>query len=153
MIVRDAEAVRVALVPADASGGGRWSLLGQSFGGFCAVSPRRPAGQVLAGMPFGQEQRAHDSSAEHGQPTSCGHSWLPMPAGARLVQVSYLSTAPEALSEVLLTGGLPPGLTQPCSAEAAYMSLYRCSLVSGRSRCSWPNLSFSESGVCTAEAL
>ena len=55
---------------------------------------------------------------------------------ARLVQVSYLSTAPEALSEVLLTGGLPPGLTQPCSAEAAYMSLYRCSLVSGRSRCS-----------------
>ena len=57
VIVRDAEAVRVALVPADASGGGRWSLLGQSFGGFCAVSPRRPAGQVLAGMPFGQEQR------------------------------------------------------------------------------------------------
>lgn len=36
-IVRDAEAVRMAMVPSDAPGGGRWTLLGQSFGGFCAV--------------------------------------------------------------------------------------------------------------------
>jgi hypothetical protein len=36
-IVRDAEAVRMVLVPPDAPGGGKWSLLGQSFGGFCAV--------------------------------------------------------------------------------------------------------------------
>jgi hypothetical protein len=36
-IVRDAEAVRMAMVPPDAPGGGRWTLLGQSFGGFCAV--------------------------------------------------------------------------------------------------------------------
>lgn len=36
-IVRDAEAVRMSMVPPDAPGGGRWTLLGQSFGGFCAV--------------------------------------------------------------------------------------------------------------------
>ena len=51
-IVRDAECLRRAL------GVERWSLLGQSFGGLCAVS--------------------------------------------------YLSLAPEALREVLITGGLPP---------------------------------------------
>ena len=33
-IVRDCEAIRKALLP----GGGRWSILGQSFGGFCAVT-------------------------------------------------------------------------------------------------------------------
>ncbi len=36
-IVRDAEAVRMAMVPPDAPGGGRWTLLGQSFGGFCVA--------------------------------------------------------------------------------------------------------------------
>jgi len=51
-IVRDAEAVREAL------GVERWSVLGQSFGGLCAVT--------------------------------------------------YLSTAPQALREVLIAGGLPP---------------------------------------------
>jgi pimeloyl-ACP methyl ester carboxylesterase len=51
-IVRDAELLRAAL------GGDRWSVLGQSFGGFCALR--------------------------------------------------YLSAAPEALREVLFTGGLPP---------------------------------------------
>jgi hypothetical protein len=35
--VRDAEAIRAVLVPPDAPGGGCWTLLGQSFGGFCAV--------------------------------------------------------------------------------------------------------------------
>jgi pimeloyl-ACP methyl ester carboxylesterase len=53
-IVRDAEAFRRALLGPD----GRWTVLGQSFGGFCAVS--------------------------------------------------YLSSAPEHLDTVLLTGGLPP---------------------------------------------
>ena len=33
----DAEALRQAMVPLDAPGGGRWTLLGQSYGGFCAV--------------------------------------------------------------------------------------------------------------------
>lgn len=36
-IVRDAEIVRKALVPRD-NHGGRWSLLGQSFGGFCCMT-------------------------------------------------------------------------------------------------------------------
>lgn len=36
-IVRDAEIVRQALVPGN-NNGGRWSLLGQSFGGFCALT-------------------------------------------------------------------------------------------------------------------
>jgi pimeloyl-ACP methyl ester carboxylesterase len=53
-IVRDAEAFRQALLGPQ----GRWRVLGQSFGGFCAVT--------------------------------------------------YLSTAPEHLDSVLLTGGLPP---------------------------------------------
>lgn len=36
-IVRDAEVVRKALVPPE-SYGGRWSLLGQSYGGFCCTT-------------------------------------------------------------------------------------------------------------------
>jgi len=35
--VRDAEIVRAALVPKDTLGG-RWTILGQSFGGFCCVT-------------------------------------------------------------------------------------------------------------------
>jgi hypothetical protein len=35
--VADAELVRKALVPRD-NNEGRWSILGQSFGGFCAVT-------------------------------------------------------------------------------------------------------------------
>lgn len=58
-IVRDCEAIRRELVGDD----GRWSVLGQSFGGFCAVH--------------------------------------------------YLSTAPEGLREVLITGGLPPLVDEP----------------------------------------
>lgn len=56
-IVRDAEAIRKQLL-----GDRRWTVLGQSFGGFCAMR--------------------------------------------------YLSAAPEALTEVLITGGIPP-LTRP----------------------------------------
>lgn len=56
-IVRDAEAIRQQL-----AGGSRWSILGQSYGGFCAMR--------------------------------------------------YLSAAPEALKEVLITGGIP-SLTRP----------------------------------------
>lgn len=37
-IVRDAEAVRVALVPPTGPQRGRWSVLGQSYGGFAALS-------------------------------------------------------------------------------------------------------------------
>lgn len=72
-IVRDAEVVREALVPKDMLGG-RWTILGQSFGGFCCIT--------------------------------------------------YLSIAPQGLVEVLLTGGLPPGIDQPCAAHTAYRSLY-----------------------------
>jgi hypothetical protein len=36
-IVRDAEVVRHALVPKDTLGG-RWTILGQSFGGFCCLT-------------------------------------------------------------------------------------------------------------------
>jgi hypothetical protein len=35
--VRDAEVVRRALVPKDTLGG-RWTILGQSFGGFCCLT-------------------------------------------------------------------------------------------------------------------
>jgi len=72
-IVKDAERVRRALVPAD-SCGGKMAILGQSFGGFCCLT--------------------------------------------------YLSQAPEGLTEVMLTGGLPPGITMPCAAEDAYRSLF-----------------------------
>ncbi len=46
-IVRDAEAVRMALVAPDAPGGGKWSILGQSFGGFCAVRAPSAHTQLL----------------------------------------------------------------------------------------------------------
>ena len=73
-IVADAEAVRSALVPRDGPTRGRWSVLGQSFGGFCAVT--------------------------------------------------YLSLAPRGLTEVLLTGGLPPDAASPCAARAVYAALF-----------------------------
>lgn len=68
-IVRDAELIRKQLLPP----GEKWVVLGQSFGGFCAVS--------------------------------------------------YLSFAPEGLSKVLLTGGLPP-IHGGCTAEAVYRSCF-----------------------------
>jgi hypothetical protein len=68
-IVRDAELVRKVLVPLK----GRWSILGQSFGGFCCLS--------------------------------------------------YLSLAPEGLAEVLITGGLPPGISMPCRCVCLCVSL------------------------------
>lgn len=68
-IVYDAELIRTALVPSS-NQGGRWSVLGQSFGGFCCLT--------------------------------------------------YLSFAPGGLTEVLMTGGIPPGIASPCSAEDVY---------------------------------
>ncbi|MBS2534635.1 alpha/beta fold hydrolase [Catenulispora sp. NF23] len=65
-IVRDAEFIRRRL-----TGGAPWSVLGQSFGGFCAVS--------------------------------------------------YLSTAPEGLAEVFITGGLP---TLEGDADDVYRAAY-----------------------------
>ncbi|KAL3157786.1 hypothetical protein ABBQ32_012209 [Trebouxia sp. C0010 RCD-2024] len=72
-IVADAELVRGCLLGAEPQPS-CWSLLGQSFGGFCAVQ--------------------------------------------------YLSVAPQALTEVLLTGGLPPLIDAPCAADGAYRHLY-----------------------------
>eukprot|EP00798_Chlamydomonas_sp_ICE-L_P004099 gene4099-14200_t len=72
-IVKDAELVRKGLVPKDCYGG-RWSLLGQSFGGFCAAT--------------------------------------------------YLSFAPDALIEVLMTGGVPPRLHLPNTAEDVYRAVF-----------------------------
>ena len=40
--------------------------------------------------------------------------------------MQYLSQFPQALVEVLLTGGLPPGMDLPCSAEEVYSRLFRC---------------------------
>ena len=65
-IVRDAEAIRKVLI-----GDQPWSILGQSFGGFCAMN--------------------------------------------------YLSTAPEGLKEVLITGGIP-SLTRP--VDDVYRATY-----------------------------
>ncbi|PNW85587.1 hypothetical protein CHLRE_03g193700v5 [Chlamydomonas reinhardtii] len=73
-IIKDCEVVRRLLVP-PTSFGGRWSVLGQSFGGFCATT--------------------------------------------------YLSQAPAGLMEVLITGGLPPGISLPCSAETVYTALHK----------------------------
>lgn len=79
-IVRDAEAIRSTLAlesttnQSKASDDTRWSILGQSFGGF--------------------------------------------------VCVTYLSLAPAALLEVLITGGLPPGITSRCSADDVYRKTY-----------------------------
>lgn len=66
-IINDAEAIRQALI-----GEQRWSILGQSFGGFCVLR--------------------------------------------------YLSAAPHALNEALITGGIP-SLTRP--AEDVYRATYR----------------------------
>ncbi|KAG7670248.1 hypothetical protein Ndes2437B_g06488 [Nannochloris sp. 'desiccata'] len=81
-IVRDSEAIRSALLLSGPdngnlgnSGDSRWSLLGQSFGGFCCAT--------------------------------------------------YLSLAPQSLAEVLITGGLPPGISSPCSAENVYRRTFQ----------------------------
>ena len=47
-IVADAELVREALIDTADAQNSRWSLLGQSFGGFCAV-------QYLSAAPQGQQ--------------------------------------------------------------------------------------------------
>ncbi|EFJ41741.1 hypothetical protein VOLCADRAFT_84021 [Volvox carteri f. nagariensis] len=73
-IIRDCELVRKLLVP-PTSFGGKWALLGQSFGGFCVVT--------------------------------------------------YLSQAPEGLMEAIITGGLPPRISQPCAAEDVYRTLHK----------------------------
>lgn len=71
--MEDAEVVRKSLVPRE-NHHGRWSILGQSFGGFCCIS--------------------------------------------------YLSHYPESLIEVFLTGGIPPGIKEACSADTAYKALF-----------------------------
>lgn len=80
-IVRDAERVRMALVP-QSSNDGRWTILGQSFGGFCALT--------------------------------------------------YLSIAPQGLTDALLTGGIPPAIADPCPAERTYRALYKRVLLQNR---------------------
>ena len=42
-----------------------------------------------------------------------------------LMQVHYLSASPTSLAEVLLTGGVPPNIDEPCSAKSAYTHLFR----------------------------
>lgn len=75
-IVRDAEAIRTCLGWEQADGQEvRWSLLGQSFGGFCCTT--------------------------------------------------YLSKYPESLSEVMITGGIPPKIESPCAADEVYRRLFR----------------------------
>mmetsp|Transcript_14763 Transcript_14763/g.41571 ORF Transcript_14763/g.41571 Transcript_14763/m.41571 type:complete len:485 (-) Transcript_14763:100-1554(-) len=73
-IVSDCEIVRQKLVP-QSNQGGKWSLLGQSFGGFCCFT--------------------------------------------------YLSFAPHGLTEVLLTGGVPPFISETCGAEDTYRRLFK----------------------------
>eukprot|EP00878_Enallax_costatus_P015140 GHUV01015852.1.p1 GENE.GHUV01015852.1~~GHUV01015852.1.p1 ORF type:complete len:348 (+),score=76.41 GHUV01015852.1:371-1414(+) len=74
-IIADAELVRKALVPHNSTTfNGKWSILGQSFGGFCALT--------------------------------------------------YCSMAPHGLVEVLTTGGIPPSISQPCSADRVYSALF-----------------------------
>ena len=67
-IVRDCEEIRKSL------GIEKWTLLGQSFGGFCSVQ--------------------------------------------------YLSQAPDALQEALLTGGLPPLVAESNAADGTYRALF-----------------------------
>ena len=38
--------------------------------------------------------------------------------------VTYLSLAPEGLTEVMIAGGLPPDVSAPCAADAAYGALF-----------------------------
>ena len=75
-IVHDAEIVRAALCGARGAAAppARWSVLGQSFGGFCATT--------------------------------------------------YLSLAPDGLTEVLLAGGVPPDAAAANTADAVYAALF-----------------------------
>lgn len=68
-IVNDAEFIRVRLVP----NAGPWTILGQSYGGFCAVT--------------------------------------------------YLSFAPQGLTQALLTGGIPP-IGHGCTADSVYRACF-----------------------------
>ncbi|GAU32009.1 hypothetical protein TSUD_157980 [Trifolium subterraneum] len=68
-IVNDAEFIRVRLVP----NAGPWTILGQSYGGFCSVT--------------------------------------------------YLSFAPQGLTQALLTGGIPP-IGHGCTADSVYRACF-----------------------------
>lgn len=38
--------------------------------------------------------------------------------------LTYLSVAPDSLIEVLMTGGIPPGISDACSADSVYKALF-----------------------------
>lgn len=83
---------------------GRWTVLGQSFGGFCALT--------------------YLSFAPHGAFRMKGGD-LYMPTCAQPLVLMCINCPTTGLYEVMLTGGIPPGIDMPCSADTAYRALYK----------------------------
>lgn len=147
--MKDAELIRRAVVPPTSSSGGRWSILGQSFGGFCwwvrkhashdnvgwcswlagsalvcrlhiLCYPLLPLCGLFAVPPRGAALPV-SGIREHGFDSLPGaahaHTSIHCVYPLHPCSATYLSLAPEGLVEALITGGLPPGINQPCSAE------------------------------------
>lgn len=117
--MRDAEHVRHALVPKN-NFLGKWSILGQSFGGFAALTYLSIANEGWS------------NSAVFAQTPSVLACFrlcavrlvLPPtfpPVLTQLLSILWLA----GLMEVLLTGGIPPHINKGLGCEAAYPSLLR----------------------------
>ncbi len=90
---------------------------------------RVPLCAVARAILTGQDEMccmAWCASWSHGRPFRT-HQPAPNPIH-RHAPPRFLTSAaflPAGLMEALITGGLPPGITLPCSAEAAYRALHR----------------------------
>jgi len=105
-IVRDAEVVRKSLVPRD-NYSGRWSLLGQSFGGFCTLTylSIAPEGLIEALMTGGIAPSVHEACPADQVYRACYRRVMTLnqryytrfPGDVAVVQriVSYLAAQPE----------------------------------------------------------
>ena len=60
-IVSDAEALRSALLPGDGAGS-QWSLLGQSFGGFCSLTYLSMAPAGVRSLSHARQRCMHSPS-------------------------------------------------------------------------------------------
>ena len=131
------------------SSDGRWTILGQSFGGFCALTylsiapegeraarggPRRAASAAqrlclhmreCMAVPIRRTRACADAREHTVSPCLC--------IGAYPFAVHYDDALLCAgLTDALLTGGIPPAVADACPAERTYRALYRRVLLQNR---------------------
>jgi pimeloyl-ACP methyl ester carboxylesterase len=140
-IVADAELLRQALTEGEEKT--KWSIIGQSFGGFCCAQYLSKAPEC-ARTSCPNDCRFSRDSALPSELSACRcRFWSPpvsrnssMPAGVfkrmctspplHTERVSVHSDGRRAdLYEVFMTGGIPPGIDEACAAELVYRHTFQ----------------------------